>query len=52
MMCFPEEEKNISWQDVLDLLTSRCHQAANHPQTRRKLDDVNKKLDILYSKLR
>lgn len=39
-------------QDVLDLLTTRCKQAAGHPQTRRKLDDVTDKLEILYNKLR
>lgn len=48
----PMPQQNKPIQDVLDLLTGRCQQAANHPQTRRKLEDVHKKLDILYSKLR
>lgn len=46
----PEEHKRL--QEVLDMLVSRCQQAANHPQTRRKLEDVKNKLEILYRKLR
>lgn len=34
------------------MLLGRCQQAANHPQTRRKLEDVHNKLEILYNKLR
>jgi len=29
-----------------------CVQASHHPQTKRKLDDVSHKLNILYNKLR
>lgn len=46
----PQEHQPI--KDVLDMLVVRCQQAANHPQVRRKLEDVQKKLDILYNKLR
>lgn len=46
----PQEHQPI--KDVLDTLVARCQLAANHPQVKRKLDDVQKKLDILYNKLR
>jgi len=46
----PQEHQEI--QVVLDGLLTSCQQASNHPQTRRKLEDVQTKLDILYNKLR
>jgi len=39
-------------QDVFEALRNKCVASANHPQTRRKLDDVAKKLEVLYDKLR
>jgi len=46
----PAEHQVI--QDVFESLRLKCHQAASHPQVRRKLEDVSSKLDILYNKLR
>ncbi|CAF2122199.1 unnamed protein product [Rotaria magnacalcarata] len=39
-------------QDTLDLLVSRCQQATQQLPLKRKLDEVKKKLDVLYDKLR
>jgi len=48
----PIPAENQVLQDVFDGLKARCLAAASHPQTRRKLEDVGKKLEILYDKLR
>merc|ERR1712012_1157269 len=48
----PIPAENQVLQDVFDGLKTRCLAAASHPQTRRKLEDVGKKLEILYDKLR
>ncbi|XP_077999565.1 protein transport protein Sec31A-like isoform X2 [Glandiceps talaboti] len=37
---------------TFDGLTQRCASAASNPQIKRKLDDVNKRLNALYDKLR
>ncbi|KAG8188070.1 hypothetical protein JTE90_014309 [Oedothorax gibbosus] len=39
-------------QDTFEDLRRQCQQVATNPQTRRKLDDVAKKLENLYDKLR
>ncbi|GFQ92555.1 protein transport protein Sec31A [Trichonephila clavata] len=39
-------------QDMFEDLRRQCQQVATNPQTRRKLDDVAKKLENLYDKLR
>nr|XP_042906130.1 protein transport protein Sec31A [Parasteatoda tepidariorum] len=39
-------------QDIFEDLRRQCQQVATNPQTRRKLDDVAKKLENLYDKLR
>merc|ERR1719436_2344811 len=39
-------------QVVFDGLKTRCLAAASHPQIKRKLEDVGRKLEILYDKLR
>jgi len=46
----PEQHKVV--HEVFESLKSKCLSAAVHPQTRRKLDDVSKKLEVLYDKLR
>lgn len=39
-------------QDTFDGLVDNCLKAANNAQTKRKLEDVTKKLEALYDKLR
>ncbi|XP_054720841.1 protein transport protein Sec31A-like [Uloborus diversus] len=39
-------------QDIFEDLRRQCQQVATNPQTRRKLDDVAKKLENLYERLR
>ncbi|XP_035224109.1 protein transport protein Sec31A-like isoform X1 [Stegodyphus dumicola] len=39
-------------QDIFEDLRRQCQQIATNPQTRRKLDDVAKKLENLYDRLR
>merc|ERR1712186_320164 len=46
----PAEHQVI--QDVFDALRTKCVAAASHPQIKRKLEDVGRKLEILYDKLR
>ena len=46
----PTEHQVI--QDTFDLLVNRCQQAAQQLPLKRKLDEVKKKLDVLYDKLR
>ncbi len=46
----PSEHQII--QDTFDLLVNRCQQATLQLPLKRKLDDVKKKLDVLYDKLR
>ena len=46
----PSEHQIIA--DTFDLLVSRCQQATQQLPLKRKLDDVKKKLDVLYDKLR
>ena len=46
----PSEHQII--QDTFDLLANRCQQATQQLPLKRKLDEVKKKLDVLYDKLR
>lgn len=46
----PEEHKVL--QDIFDNLVHNCQAKANNAQMKRKLDDVTKKLQILYDRLR
>ncbi|XP_025110625.1 LOW QUALITY PROTEIN: protein transport protein Sec31A-like [Pomacea canaliculata] len=46
----PAEHKVL--QEVLDSLLSSCSQRATNAQMKRKLEDVARKLEILYDKLR
>merc|ERR1719495_2528413 len=46
----PDEHKIL--QEVFEALRAKCVAAANHPQIKRKLEDVAKKLEVLYDKLR
>ncbi len=46
----PSEHQIIP--DTFDLLVSRCQQATQQLPLKRKLDDVKKKLEVLYDKLR
>lgn len=39
-------------QDIFEDLRQQCYNSANNPQIRRKLDDVARKLENLYDKLR
>ncbi|XP_038060867.1 protein transport protein Sec31A-like isoform X2 [Patiria miniata] len=47
----PAEHQDLA--DTYEGLARRCREAGgNHPQIKRKLEDVSKKLNILYDKLR
>jgi len=46
----PSEHRIL--HEVFQGLQTRCLAGSLHPQTRRKLEDVGKKLEILYDKLR
>ncbi len=46
----PIENQKI--QSVFDGLLNKCMSITNGPAAKRKLEDVSKKLDVLYDKLR
>jgi protein transport protein SEC31 len=46
----PSEHQIV--QTVFDTLLNKCLMASNSPTNKRKLEDVGKKLEILYDKLR
>ncbi|CAF0785032.1 unnamed protein product [Brachionus calyciflorus] len=46
----PTEHQEL--QNVFDSLLNKCLSATNVPTTKRKLEDVAKKLEVLYDKLR
>lgn len=48
----PIPEEHIHMKTVFDELKNQCSQAANNPQTKRKLEDVGRKLESLYDLLR
>ncbi|XP_078577873.1 protein transport protein Sec31A-like isoform X15 [Branchiostoma floridae x Branchiostoma japonicum] len=46
----PAEHQELA--QSLDSLLQRCMSTASHPQTKRKLEDVSRRLEALYDKLR
>ncbi|XP_012288447.1 protein transport protein Sec31A isoform X2 [Orussus abietinus] len=48
----PIPEEHVHLKTVLDELRYHCHENAKNPQTKRKLEDVSKKLEVLYDCLR
>ncbi|XP_029108540.1 protein transport protein Sec31A isoform X2 [Scleropages formosus] len=48
----PIPEEHIILKTTFEGLIQRCLAAATDPQTKRKLDDANKRLEFLYDKLR
>ncbi|RZC32965.1 transport Sec31A [Asbolus verrucosus] len=48
----PIPEEHMHMQTVFDELKYQCSCAANNPQTKRKLEDVGRKLEALYDLLR
>jgi len=48
----PIPAKDQVLKDVLDSLATKCLHASTNPQQKRKLEDVLKKLEFLYDKLR
>ncbi|CAG9855974.1 unnamed protein product [Phyllotreta striolata] len=48
----PIPEEHLHMKTVLDEFKDQCSCAANNPQTKRKLDDVGRKLETLYDSLR
>ncbi|XP_066994333.2 protein transport protein Sec31A isoform X2 [Anabrus simplex] len=48
----PVPEEHMYLQTVFDELRNRCLNAASNPQSRRKLEDVARKLEVLYDSLR
>ncbi|XP_019620179.1 PREDICTED: protein transport protein Sec31A-like [Branchiostoma belcheri] len=46
----PAEHQELA--QSLDSLLQRCLSTASHPQTKRKLEDVSRRLEALYDKLR
>jgi len=48
----PIPEKDAVLKETLDTLVQKCLHASNNPQQKRKLEDVLKKLEYLYDKLR
>jgi len=48
----PIAPENQIIQSVFDGLLNKCMSITNAPAAKRKLEDVSKKLDVLYDKLR
>lgn len=48
----PIPEEHLHMKTVLDEFKDQCSRAANNPQTKRKLEDVGRKLESLYDALR
>lgn len=48
----PIPEEHMYLQTVFDELRSRCYNTATNPQTKRKLEEVARKLEVLYDCLR
>ncbi|KAJ8981910.1 hypothetical protein NQ317_007302 [Molorchus minor] len=48
----PIPEEHIHMKTVFDELRNQCSYVAANPQTKRKLDDVGRKLEMLYDMLR
>ncbi|KAM4808814.1 protein transport protein Sec31A isoform 5-T5 [Rhinophrynus dorsalis] len=48
----PIPEEHLILKSTFEALIQRCLSSASDPQTKRKLDDANKRLESLYDKLR
>lgn len=48
----PIPSEHAVLQQTFDSIVERCRNSTNNPQTKRKLEDVRKKLEILYDLLR
>ncbi|KAM6986498.1 protein transport protein Sec31A [Aplochiton taeniatus] len=48
----PIPDEHLVLKTTFEALIQKCLTAANDPQTKRKLDDANKRLEALYDKLR
>lgn len=48
----PIPEEHIHLKTVLDELQAHCYENAKNPQTKRKIEDVSRKLETLYDCLR
>ncbi|NXT54864.1 SC31A protein, partial [Pluvianellus socialis] len=48
----PIPEEHLILKTTFEALIQRCLLSASDPQTKRKLDDTNKRLEFLYDKLR
>ncbi|XP_077157156.1 protein transport protein Sec31A isoform X9 [Paroedura picta] len=48
----PIPEEHLILKTTFETLIQRCLSSATDPQTKRKLDDANKRLEFLYDKLR
>ncbi|XP_010181369.1 PREDICTED: protein transport protein Sec31A [Mesitornis unicolor] len=48
----PIPEEHVILKTTFEALIQRCLLSASDPQTKRKLDDANKRLEFLYDKLR
>ncbi|XP_074946420.1 protein transport protein Sec31A isoform X21 [Phalacrocorax aristotelis] len=48
----PIPEEHLILKTAFEALIQRCLLSASDPQTKRKLDDANKRLEFLYDKLR
>ncbi|XP_063012753.1 protein transport protein Sec31A isoform X15 [Melospiza melodia melodia] len=48
----PIPEEHLILKTTFEALIQRCLLSASDPQTKRKLDDANKRLEFLYDKLR
>ncbi|NXI34256.1 SC31A protein, partial [Galbula dea] len=48
----PIPEEHLVLKSTFEALIQRCLLSASDPQTKRKLDDANKRLEFLYDKLR
>ncbi|CAL1674596.1 unnamed protein product [Lasius platythorax] len=48
----PIPEQHIHLKTILDELKNQCYESAKNPQIKRKIEDVSKKLEVLYDCLR
>ncbi|XP_076755413.1 COPII coat complex component secretory 31 isoform X1 [Xylocopa sonorina] len=48
----PIPEQHVHLKTVFDELKSQCFESAKNPQIKRKIEDVSKKLEVLYDCLR
>ncbi|XP_067212068.1 protein transport protein Sec31A isoform X2 [Linepithema humile] len=48
----PIPEQHVHLKTVLDELKNQCYENAKNPQIKRKIEDVSKKLEVLYDCLR